>query len=361
MSIMLHKPAAFFVLNLLIISFLSGCGSAFIAARQDDIITQVDMWASENEYAKALTTIAYVKKSHPQYSALQIRRQTLLAQALDYQQQIDQQVKLLIQQRRWAQALDLLDEAKKKYPQGKSLPETEHYLLSQQQKALAVIEQKIMLARSQWMARNLPVYDEKLNTDPRNKALQKQLRALHKEAAELAAQLTIMAQNESAEKHYKTARLKIEQAIALENTAARQQLLAQLKKHSRKSSKQQKKKRRKTHKKQQISLLQEIQSSYSAGDFLKTRRLIQSLDDNERSNIQLIQLEQELERSINYAIRQLLADANRSYTNGEFHKAIALWQQVLIYDPQHVMAKKNIQRAEKVIDKLNSLREKQQN
>lgn len=357
---MFHKLRIFFVISLFILPFLSGCGTAFIAAKQDDIITQIDVWATENEYAKAFTTIDYVKQSHPQYATLQTRKKTLLTQAIEYQQNIEQQVKLFIKERQWAQALDLLDQAKKKYPQGKILAKIEQHLLTQQQKTLAIINQKIMLARSQWMIKNLPIYEEKLNTDPRNKTLKKQLEQLHKEAGKLAQKLTIMAQNKADEKHYKTAKVRIKQAIALENNEQRQKILAQLKSRSKKSYTKQKKKRRKTRKKQQITLLQEIQSSYSAGDFLKTRRLILSLDDNERSNIQLMQLEQELDRSINYTIRQLLSDANKNYTNGEFHQAINLWQQVLIYDPEHVMAKKNIQRAEKVIDKLNSLRQKQQ-
>ncbi|MCW8929778.1 MAG: hypothetical protein OQL19_06035 [Gammaproteobacteria bacterium] len=358
-----------FIILLLIIPFLSGCGSAFVASKQDDILTQIDVWSSENEYGKALSTIDYVKKNHPQYQELQIRKKTLLTQATEYEKQIDTQIKTYIKTKKWKQALDLIDQAKEKYPLGESknrlLAKTEKNLLAQQKKSLTSIDQSIMIERSLWMIKTLPIYHEKLNTDPRNEVLYKQVEKLNQESSELSKKLTLLAEQAIARKHFKTARIRIQQAITLEPSKQRQLILSKLNSQSKKSylSKQKKKKisQDKSHQTQQNSLLQEIEKSYNRGDFLKTRQLISELDDNGQNDIQLIQIKQELDRSISYTIKQLMSKANKNYTDGQFHQAIELWQQVLMYEPQNVIAKKNILRAEKVIEKLSSLREKQGN
>ena len=355
------------VFILFVLPLLSSCGTAFVASKQDDVLTQIDVWSAENKYGKAFATLNYVKTSHPQYAELQIRKKTLLTQATEYELRIDKQIKQFIATNQWSQALDLIDQAKEKYPLAKAennhriLAQTEKYLLAQQQKALSSIDQDIMLERSQWMIKTWPIYQEKLNTDPRNEVLKKQLDDLNKEAKSLSQKLALLSQQAINKKHYKTAKIRINQAIALDPTQKHQAILSQLKKVSAKSYIKKKQSQDITRKIQQNTLLQDIEKSYYAGDLLKTRQLISELDEDEQNDSQIIQLKQELERSINYTTQRLAAKANTEYTNGQFHQAIKLWEQVLMYDPENVMAKKNIIRAEKVIEKLTSIREKQQN
>ncbi len=264
-----------------------------------------------------------------------------------------------------------MDQAKEKYPladtdtDNKGLAKTEKNLIEQQQKLLGSIEQKITLQRSQWMIQARPVYQTKLNADPRNDALKRQLDALNKEAKVLSQKLTLLSQQAINKKHFKTARLRINQAIALDPSAKRQEILSQLNKHSKKSYRKKTSRKKQSQDKareiQHNSLLQEIESNYNAGNLIATKQLISKLDENELNDIKIIQLKQELDRSITYAIEQLTSEANKNYTDGQFHQAIERWEQVLMYDPENVMAKKNILRAEKVIDKLTRLREKQNN
>ncbi|MCK5648085.1 MAG: hypothetical protein KAI22_04325 [Gammaproteobacteria bacterium] len=350
-----------------IFPFLSGCGTPFIASKQDDLLTQIDVWSADNEYGKAFATLNYVKSSHPQYPKLQQRKKFLLIQANEYEQHIDKQIQQFINVNQWAQALDLLDQAKQKYPlvnaenKNRGIIKTEKNLLQQQQRLLASIERNIMLERSQWLIKARPLYQQKVNTDPRNKALKIRVEDLHKESQLLSGKLTQRCKEAIDKKHYKTAKSLIHQAIALESTKKRQKILYQLQNREKKSSTKIQQTQDATRVVQQNTLLQDIEKSYNAGDLLKTKQLISMLDENEQNNIQLIELKQDLERSINYTIQQLVSEANKSYTDGQFHQAIELWEQVLMYNPQNTLAKKNIQRAEKVIDKLQKLREKQQN
>lgn len=351
----------------LIFPFLSGCATPFIVSKQDDLLTQIDVWSAENEYGKALATLDYVKSSHPQYLKLQQRKKSLLIQARKYEQHIEMQIQKFITANQWAQALDLLDQAKKKYPlvnaenKNRGILKAEKSLLQKQQRLLASIEQNIILERSQWLIKTQPLYQKKLNTDPRNKALSIRVENLRKESRLLSGKLTQRCREAIDKKHYKTAKYLINQAIALNSSKQRQKILYQLQNREEKSSSKKQQTQDATHVVQQNTLLQDIEKSYNAGNLLKTKQLISMLDESEQSNIQLIELKQKLERSINYTIQQLVAEANKSYTDGQFHHAIELWEQVLAYNPENTLAEKNIQRAEKVIEKLKNLREKQQN
>lgn len=363
-----------------ILPFLSGCGTAFITSKQDDLLAQIDVWSTANEYGKAFSALDNVSDSHPQYQQLQVRKKALLTQAIGYEQHIDKQIQQLIDTNQWDQALDLIDQAKEKYPPGKDinreLNKTEKSLLYQKRILLQSLEQKIMLERSQWLINTRPFYQDKLIIDPRNKTLKIQLEELNKESKILSRRLTVLAQQAINKKHYITARTRINQAIALDPDKSRQKMFSQLQKRVKKPSVKKNKRANKVQKRVQqpvinqileiqqnafLENLNKIEKSYNAGDFAKARRLIANLDESEQYDIQIIRLKLKLNRSISYTIKKLVPKANKYYTDGQFHQAIEIWLQILSYDPENSLAKKNIQRAEKVINKLSNLREKQQN
>lgn len=347
------------ILPLLLVT-LSGC-TTYIASKQDDVLTQIDIWYSDNEFGKAFDTIKYVKPKHPQYHDLQKRKKFLQAEAHSYEKKIHKKIVHLIQKKRWREALNLIDEAIDKYPQSKQLPKTEAFLLKQQGQRLALINRNIMIERSQWLISTRPIYESKYNTDPRNDDLKDYLDDLNDESETLAQRLTELSRQAIKKKHYITARTRIDMAIALAPTSERKKIASQLKNRAQKKYQRLQQARQKTHKKQQNSILQDIEKNFKSGNLLKTRQLILSLDKKQRNNPELMQLELELNRSINIIIQGYLSEANRLYTEGEFHQAIDLWEQVLKYDPNNVTAKKNIIRAQKVIKTLTDLREKQHN
>lgn len=346
------------LLVLSVLPVLSGC-STYIASKQGDLLTQIDTWSAEEEYGKALKTLGYVKPSHPQYPQLLARKKNLRIKAQEYQLRVDKKIRQLIEAKQWADALDLIDQAKVKYPQGKGLKKTRQHLLVEQKKLLSAIDKQIMLERSQWMIKARPFYQNKHNTDPRNNKLKTQLDELNKESESLAKELTRLSKQAIERAHFKTARKRIDQAIVLAPNKDRKTILSFLKDRDIISNNLQQQNQKRTHMEQQNTILLDIEKSFSSGDLIVTKQLILELDEKERQNPELIQLERQLDRTINYAIQRFFSDANKLYTDGQFQKAIELWEKVLLYDPENVLAKENILRAEKVIDKLTTLREKQ--
>lgn len=343
---------------LLLMSLLSSC-STYIASKQDDLNTQIDVWQAENEYGRIFETLNYLKPSHPHYKELLARKKPLQTSAHDYELKIHKETLNLIREKKWAEALDLTDLAAARYPQGKSITKTRQYLLQEQKKQLADIEQKIIRERSSWMIKTRPIYQTKLNTDPRNEQLKSYVDSLYKESETLAQQITLQSRQAIKKKHFITALTLINQAIALSPNSEQKKILSSLKSYSKRSTRKKKQIQKISHKKQQSTLLMDIEKSFKSGNLLITKQLIARLDDQERQNPELIQLEQELDQTIRYTTQHLFADANKLYTDGHFEKAIERWQEILLYDPPNTLAKENIQRAEKVISKLSNLREKQ--
>lgn len=343
---------------LFLMSALSGC-STYIASKQDDLLTQIDVWSAEDEYGRAIKTLNYVTPSHPQYQQLLARKKNLQIQAQDYQRKINKKVLQLIEAKQWADALDLIDQAKAKYPQGEGIEKTRQHLLDEQKKRLSAIDEHIMLERSQWMIKVRPLYQARLKADPRNDELNDYVDELHKESEELAQKLTQLSKRAIERAHYKTARTRIDHAIALAPSKERKTILSILNDREKVSYNLKQQTQKRTHMEQQNTILLDIEKSFAAGDLIATKQLISELDEKERQNPELIQLEQQLDRTINYTIKRFFSKANKLYTDGQFQKAIELWEKVLLYEPQNALAKENIQRAEKVIDKLTTLREKQ--
>ena len=345
---------------LFLIAFLSGCNT-FVASKQDDLLTQINTWAAENEYGKALDALDYVKESHPQKKQLMARKVLLQKEARKYEFIIHRQIKNFINKKQWAEALDLIDQARSKYSQSNSIRKTEQFLLNAQEEKLADIEQLITIERARWMIKIRPIYKTKLNTDPRNKELQAYLNELDNDSELLAQQLTILSRQAITRKHLKTARIRINDAITLAPSTERKKILSSLKHNAKKVVTKKKQEIKRTHKEKQNTLLADIEKSFKDGNLIKTKQLITRLDEEERQTPELIQLEKDLNSSIDYNIQHLFSDADKLYIDGQFSHAITLWEEILRYEPNNSRAENNIERAEKIIKKLTTLRKKQKN
>jgi hypothetical protein len=346
---------------LLLASFsISGCAT-YIASRQDDILSQINIWAREQEYSKAFETIGYVKPKHPQYQQLEKRKLSLLKEASNYEISVEKKIHQYTEKDQWAAALDLMDEALDKYTEGKTLQKTRELLINQQQQKLVRLDEKITRQRSLWMIATRPVIEKKLVIDPRNEDLKEYVQSLQLESEQLAAGHTQKAQAALKAKQYAEAKVQINKAIALAPTNKRKKILARLTARELSTHQKKKQKQKLTLKKKHDSTLIQITKNFQAGNLLKTKKLIATLSESQRESPELIHLELQLDQSIRYVVQRHLSNANKLYTAGKFHQAIQIWETVLLYDPANEDAKKNIIRANKVIDKLSDLREKQQN
>ena len=66
-----------------------------------------------------------------------------------------------------------------------------------------------------------------------------------------------------------------------------------------------------------------------------------------------------LQKVVDVKVSQLFEEGVSAYSRGHFERAARDWRTVLSLEPNHQQAKENLDRAEKVLEKLETLRLKQ--
>jgi tetratricopeptide (TPR) repeat protein len=363
----INRQAGYLVSSFLLILSLSSC-TQFDPLPQEDLTAQVDAWIAANEYGKAIENIHYVQPEHPQYLELKNRQDTVLELAHLYEKKVSDDIEKMIKNKQWGKALDLVDQASKNYPDSMLIYESSEKLHQQQLQHIEKLEQRVLIERANWIQKALPLYKTLVNTDPRNKSLENYLEQLEYEAELLAEQLTWLAEEAIERKHFKTARLRMTMANNLSPEKQRTELLNRINQINTEKSKivQNRKmasERREQEKKEsqhQQALFDNIERSYSSGWLAITKSLINQLVEKVQQTPEIIELKYDVDKAIEYHVDFLFSQANKLYEEGQFEQSIEKWQEILIYEPENKLAQEHIQRAEKVIEKITQLREKQQ-
>ncbi len=362
----LDRKISFLVSIFFFILSLSSC-TQLTTFPQEDLNAQVDGWIAADEYGKAIEAIHYVQPEHPQYQELKNRQESVLELAQNYEKSISERVNKLIGENLWDSALNLIDQAKKNYPGGQLIYEADNKLHKLQAEQITKLEQRLVISRAKWMEEALPVYKNLININPKNTSLNLYVDQLEYEAESLAKQLTWMAEQAIDDKHFKTAQLRLALANNIAPEPQRTELLNKIIMKNEKNKKivqsnkinQEIKQQQKNDSQYQQALFDNIERSYNSGWLAVTKNLISQLDETEQQSPEIIQLSHEVDKAIEQQVTSLFSQADKLYEEGQFEMAIGKWQSVLIYEPDNESALENIQRAEKVIEKIEHLREKQ--
>jgi len=220
----IKRQTIYLISIFLLILLLSSC-TQLDSPPQEDLSAQVDAWITANEYGKAIETIHYVQPKHPQYLELKNRQDTVLELAHLYEKKISDDIDRMTKTKKWSNAMDLIDQAKKKYPESLVIYESGEKLHRQQSEDIEKLEQRLLIERAKWMQKALPLYKIRLNTDPRNNPMETYVEQLEYEAELLAEQLTLLAEEAIDKKQFKTARLHLTMASNLSPEAPRTELL----------------------------------------------------------------------------------------------------------------------------------------
>jgi len=245
--------------------------------------------------------------------------------------------------------------------------ETAEKLHQQQAEQIEKLERQLLIKRGKWMQEALPLYQALFNTDPRNKHLETYLVQLEYDAELLAEQLSLLAEAAIDRKHYKTARLHLSMANKISPEAPREELLNKINQINKQNSQivqnkkvaREKREEEKKETQHQQALFDHIDRAFTRGWLSITKSLIGQLDKKEQQLPEIVELKHNVDQTIEYQVELLFSQADKLYEDGQFEQAIEKWQKILTYEADNELAKEHIQRAEKVIDKLNQLREKQ--
>lgn len=344
------------------LALVAGCVN--YQANRPDVAERVQTMLSENEYTLALQTIELVSPSHPDYKRLTGWRETIEKNARAWEAQIIHEVDQMIQAGQWYNAEQQLDEGQRKLPESVPLQHARNRFLSKRGERLAVINHELMLARGRGLPAEIAALEKLAAVHPRDNELADEVE--RRRTMLSVAQRGLIDCGRGALSAGRTERglecLTIAQSIGPSSEV--DALLAASQKTKTAKKQQVKAAEQKREERDQARKLEELRGAYNKslqnGDLNTARRHLDSLLKLQPTAA-LRQDSTRLDQRINRRVERSLEDGRKLYTQGDFQGARSIWVAGLRLDPGNQELKDNIARAERVLKKLKTLSDDQQN
>lgn len=331
---------------------------------------QIDQWVQEKEYGRALKVLGRVDPKDPDYLEAAARRRQVEALAAGYEHDVRQRNNRLLQQGKWAEALDSYDEALRRLPESAVLKDGLARLHRQQAQELETLELKRLTDQGNWLTQTLPTYRQMAQVDPRNPTAQNRLEKKRREAEMLADELALHGNRSLANNQLAQAERLLTLAAELSDAPAIGESLKKLRQQQALAARQEANERqrrqeraRAAERKRQRSidtLLGKFNQAFEEQQYDAARQHLQALADNNLETGRYRTLQQRLNRAIDQEASRQFESGVNAYSRGQFEQAAGHWRQVLALQPQNKQAQEHLQRAERVLEKLQQLKEKQQ-
>lgn len=347
----------------------SGCALLSTHYNYSDSETQIEQWIGEQQYGRALSALGRIEPKDPHYLEAANKRKQVEALVASYEQEIRQQNRQRLSQGNWAAALDSYDEALARLPESMVLKDGLAQLHQQQAEKLEQLELKRLKNKGRWLKQTLPIYRDIARVDPRNRNAKRRLEKIQLEAEAVADELALHGNRAQANNELEAATELLELAAELSSAPAIQESLNKLNEKRSAVAKKARSEREKRLRQQRAAeqqrqrtlkeLLVKFEQTFAQNEFDAARRYLAALANAGMKSDQYRTLEQRLNTATDREASRLFEIGVNAYSRGQYAEAATHWREVLKLKPDNKQAKENLERAERVLEKLRELEQKQ--
>jgi tetratricopeptide (TPR) repeat protein len=331
---------------------------------------QVDHWVAEHKYADALNLLGDISIINKEYANLIKKKQVVLEKAEVYSKEILQIGKELEKQGRIGEAENQYVQGLTNYPQSNALTSALNNLQAKQSEKLKILSRETLITDAIWLERTLTLYSEIFRLKTPTRLTERQYNEQQHKAKMIAQELAGIGSVALDQGNLKLAGRTIPLALKLLPSPENKQLNKKLndvinrqknkiKQADKRASEKSKKDQQNALKEQQNTLLNELGRAINDHNLIEAQQLLSRLEKDEGNTESLSELQIKLKQLVDKKVELHLAQGIELYSEGEYQQAINIWRQVLVLDPENEQLKTHIERAERVISKLQELREKQ--
>jgi tetratricopeptide (TPR) repeat protein len=340
----------FFLVTLILFQLLPG-GCAYISSYSADLPDKIDILIQQQEYGEALQLLEYAHPSHADYRRLMQQKKRIETLVIKYERQTIQTADKLTRQGKWYQAQQTYEQAIKKVPQSDNLRKAQQAFLIKRDNYLKQLELSLLLNRANWLIKNAPTQKEIVRVLPNDFQRYEELRNYSGKVDEAAEQLVGCVQSALDASDYNLAEtcLKLAERIGSENVDKEQ--LAIAKKKLAKAEKTEVRKQNDITR----ALIAELKQGYSQDNLRRARHQLDVLEKQNSRNRTSIKLRTELNKRYRQGIDQKIVAGRRLYSSGKIQEALDVWNSLLEIDPDNQKLQGHIDRAERVLAKLQRL------
>ena len=261
----------------------------------------------------------------------------------------------------WASALKILREAQRRNPDNARLSAALADLEAAWKREKQTLEDRLLLAESRGLSRQLPLLEELARLDPEDLAARTSLLALRLRLQGRARALDRCARHEGQSLSLRRSCAQLALKIAPDPGRRKQFSALEQNYQARvarwrarlalREAEQQARQRR--------ALLEKARGLLDRGKYQAARNLLEEVLAKDSENREATELMIQLQSSLEGQIQALLRVGDALYREGALPAAIAAWQTVLSLAPEQPDARSKIQRARHVLKKLERLRREQ--
>lgn len=345
----------------------SGC--MLVTSSYKELEPQLVVWNKEREYGRALDALSQIEPTDPNYSKAAENRRHIESLASNYEQQVRKEVQQLLRKGDWKAVLDHYDQALEKLPKSIVLKDGLAKLHQQQRRELEELELERLVQHGQWLRSTLPVYQNIARVDARGADAQERLRRMEQQAEEVAYELSLVGNKALADNDLDTAERTLTLAVQLDKVPVIEGSLQKLRSQQQQQEKKQHAQRQrelakvKQAQRAQAKLVTDIDRRYKKAiekqNFQEARKQLDQLLEVMPNHPEAEKRQRELKIAIDKSVARLFDSGVSAYSRGQFEVAAKRWRSLLELDPEHQQAKENLERAEKVLEKIEALKKKQ--
>ncbi|MDD5412639.1 MAG: hypothetical protein PHF31_14715 [Methylobacter sp.] len=362
--------------GIVVLNQIMGCAS--IMQPTGNINERIDYWLEQQEYGKALELVADLDEHpSPDVTDPQEIQKKILGQAERYEQRVMADAEKSANNNDWHTALALYQEALSRLPESKLLQQGQQQLLQRQQESLARLELDHLIAKGEWMRKDLLLSKKTASTASYDWFVQYKLSRKEADAQELATELAEHGRRALESRDLPLAKRILPLAMSLYADPgiedANRRLQELLKEEDIKQKRiideqqklivdQQKKKKRLFNIKVQREnkqLMADFKKAYEDNNLIKSQQLMRKLEKSSINNKELQEFSKQLDNDVAEHVQHLIETGVTYYSRQQYEQAISVWKEARILDPKNERLTADIGRATRVLGKLQSLREKQ--
>lgn len=346
---------------ILLLVQLTACAS--LHALRPDVTKQIDEWIAENEYAKAIGTIEAIGPRREQYQQLQARLPEIRRRAERYETQLVRESLRLAADRRWQEALDVIDLGLERVPDADRLRTTREQVVSERDDYLATLDTRLLISKAEQLVRDLPVRNEIVGIIPRDRDARQARERAQSEAATVAEALLSRGKQARLQREdylaLRCLRLSIKLSPSDEARAALAELEGSRRRNEGAARAAHRHRLAKEKATQRDALITAYKSAFANGDLANARRELDAAATLAPADREILSLESELRLAIDEQVQEGIELGRRRYIVGDIQGALETWTPLLELDPDNKKLQEHIDRARRVLRNLKELEERE--
>ncbi len=267
-------------------------------------------------------------------------------------------------------AVQLLSDALQKLPHSTLLRELRNKIEQQRVEQLKTNEREQLVSRATFMLEQQKLYQDKINLESPSLGQRWENKRNEKEAGELSVKLLEHGEYAMHSDNLDVAENCLQLSAALKQSVQADELLAEISsiKASReqvatkeatikKVKKQQKVKRR--EKNETRILVEETQQALAKDDLQVARDAFVQIPPSARKHQEVIAIQEDLDKAVNAHVGELIIAGDAQYRSDNVLGAVRLWTEGLALDPENPELRERVERANRVLARLEELKRQQ--